>query len=193
MSFGPFLVGHFRAMDQGILFKTRCYLVGQMQYGDGISWRRRLSSFLRGLGVVPYDPYQKPFVDAYEENESVREALLEKMQDGDFESVAEYMKQVRALDLNLCDRSDFIVAYINPKIPTCGSWEEIFTSNRMKKPIFIAIEGGKKEAPLWLMGTLPHKYIYDSVEDIMNTLTDINSGKISIDSSRWRLLSYEYR
>jgi hypothetical protein len=32
-----------------------------------------------------------------------------------------------------------------------------------KKPLFLSIEGGKKKTPLWLMGVVPHKYIYDSI------------------------------
>ena len=43
------------------------------------------------------------------------------------------------------------------------------------------------------MGTIPHKYIYDSLEEILGTIKKINDGEKVIDSDRWRLLKEEYR
>jgi hypothetical protein len=39
----------------------------------------------------------------------------------------------------------------------------------------------------------PHKYIYDSVDNISKMLIKIDNGKKEIDSDRWRLLKKEYR
>jgi hypothetical protein len=57
----------------------------------------------------------------------------------------------------------------------------------------VAIEGTKKKCPLWLLGMFPHKYIYDSVDDILEMLIKIDEGKKEIDSDRWRLLKPEFR
>ena len=65
-------------------------------------------------------------------------------------------------DLNLVDRSDFIIAHILPDVASWGSAEELVTAVRMKKPIFISMEGGKSQTPLWILGMLPHNYIYNS-------------------------------
>ena len=43
------------------------------------------------------------------------------------------------------------------------------------------------------MGLVPEKYIYDSIDDVLEMLSDIHSGVIKIDSSRWRLLKKEFR
>ena len=44
------------------------------------------------------------------------------------------MKQIRSYDLNLVDRSDFIIAHLFPEVASGGSAEEIVTAVRMKKP-----------------------------------------------------------
>ena len=103
------------------------------------------------------------------------------------------MTQVRSYDLNLVDRSDFIIAHLLPDVASWGSAEELVTAVRMKKPIFISMEGGKTKTPLWIMGMIPHNYIYDSIEEIMDMIKQIDSGEKKIDSDRWRLLRKELR
>lgn len=177
-----------------ILNKTKCYLVGHMEHTpDGRSWREYVAAALNDIGVTTFDPYHKPFINARKEDEEARKHLKENMLDGKFDLVAEHMKQVRAEDLRICDLSDFIFAVINPKVASWGSAEEIFWSNRMKKPIFIVIEGGKKQAPLWLMGTIPHKYFYNDIEEALTMIKNIDCGHQTIDSDRWKLLREELR
>jgi hypothetical protein len=78
-------------------------------------------------------------------------------------------------------------------VASWGSAEELVTAVRMKKPIFISMEGGKAKTPLWIMGMIPHNYIYDSIEEIMEMIKQIDSGEKKIDSDRWRLLRKELR
>ena len=103
------------------------------------------------------------------------------------------MREIRAFDLNLVDRSDFIVAHFIPDVASWGSAEELVTAIRMKKPVFLSIEGGKKKTPLWIMGMLPHKYIYNNVNEIIDKIKEIDSGRKKIDNERWRLLRKELR
>ena len=103
------------------------------------------------------------------------------------------MKTVRSYDLNLVDRSDFIVAHLVPDVASWGSAEEIVTAVRMKKPIFISMEGGKSKTPLWMLGMLPHKFIYNNLDEVIEMLYAIDNRSKPIDSDRWRLLKKEYR
>lgn len=176
-----------------LLKRTRTYLVGHMQYADGRDWREYAEAELTPLGIVIFNPYKKPFVKDVDESEDARAKLLQNMSDGHFSDVAKRMKLIRSYDLNLVDRSDFIVAHILPSVASWGSAEEIVTAVRMKKPIFISVEGGKKATPLWVMGMIPHHYIYDSVEDSIGMIKKINSGEKEIDSDRWRLLRESLR
>ena len=176
-----------------LLYKTRVYLVGHMQYEDGHEWREKVQGELNKLNIVVYNPYDKPFVKDVRESEPERQVMDGWMADGDHERVHNEMKEIRSYDLNLVDRSDFIIAHLNPKVASWGSAEEIFTANKMKKPIFVSIVGGKRNTPLWLMGTFPPQYIFDSVDDIISMIKEFDSGDRETDGGRWRLLRKELR
>ena len=176
-----------------ILEKTRTYLVGHMQYASGRDWREYVEGELEPLGIRIFNPYKIPFVKDVKEDEDTRLSLDHCQKHGYFNDVAERMSLVRSYDLNLVDRSDFIIAHILPEVASWGSAEELVTAVRMKKPIFISMEGGKHKTPLWIMGMLPHHYIYDSVEEVVDMIKQIDSGSKKIDSDRWRLLRKELR
>jgi hypothetical protein len=177
-----------------LLNKTRCYCIGSMEndpHGD--DWRAVVTGRLKWLGITVFDPYHKPFLNEIKEDKTARKMLKRWMKDGEYHKVHKRMKHVRSDDLRLCDISDFFIVRIDPKVGSWGSAEELVTANRAKKPIFLVIEGGRKVAPLWLMGMLPSHYFYDTLEDALTMIERIDSGKKRIDSDRWRLLREEYR
>jgi len=176
-----------------MLYKTKTYLVGHMQYLSGRDWREEVTEKLKPLEITCFNPYKKPFIKDVEEDEASREEMETWMKTKQYDRAAERLKMVRAYDLNLVDRSDFIIAHLVPDVASWGSAEEIVTAVRMKKPIFISMEGGKAKTPLWMLGMLPHKYIYNSIEEIIEMLYAIDSGSKEIDSDRWRLLQKKYR
>jgi hypothetical protein len=176
-----------------LLYKTKTYLVGHMQYLSGRDWREEVTEKLAPLSITCFDPYKKPFVKDVEEDEASRIEMETWMKTKQYDRVSERMKTVRSYDLNLVDRSDFIIAHLVPDVASWGSAEEITTAIRMKKPTFISMEGGKSKAPLWLLGMLPHKYIYNSLDEVTEMLYAIDNGIKPIDSDRWRLLRKEYR
>lgn len=178
---------------KNLLDKTRTYLVGHMQYANGRNWREKVKDDLSPLGIKIFDPYDKPFIKDVDEDENARSKVANDMERGFYEDVATRMKEIRSYDLNLVDRSDFIIAHLLPEVASWGSAEEIVTAVRMKKPIFISMEGGKKKTPLWMMGMLPHKYIYNSISDVVDMIKMIDRGEKNIDSERWRLLRKELR
>lgn len=175
------------------LYKTKTYLVGHMQYCEGRDWREHVEGELEKLNITVFNPYKKPFVKDVDEDEEARQKMADDMANGYYNDVAERMSTVRSYDLNLVDRSDFIIAHLLPDVASWGSAEELVTAVRMKKPIFISMEGGKKHTPLWIMGMLPHNYIYDNVDEILDMIHQINEGKKNIDSDRWRLLRKDLR
>ena len=176
-----------------LLYKTKTYLVGHMQYLSGRDWREEVTEKLAPLSITCFDPYKKPFVKDVEEDEASRIEMETWMKTKQYDRVSERMKTVRSYDLNLVDRSDFIIAHLVPDVASWGSAEELTTAIRMKKPTFISMEGGKSKAPLWLLGMLPHKYIYNSLDEVTEMLYAIDNGIKPIDSDRWRLLRKEFR
>lgn len=164
-----------------------------MQYVSGRNWREHVTEKLSPLSITCFDPYKKPFIKDVEEDEASRQEMETWMKTKQYDRVTERMKTVRAYDLNLVDRSDFIIAHLVPEVASWGSAEEITLAVREKKPVFISMEGGKAKTPLWMLGMLPHKYIYNSVDEILDMLYAIDSGSKPIDSDRWRLLRKEFR
>jgi nucleoside 2-deoxyribosyltransferase len=179
--------------NPNLLAKTSTYLVGHMQYVEGRDWREQVEAELEPLGIKLFNPYKKPFVKDVDEDEDVREFIDRQMRKGYYSDVSERMKQVRSYDLNLVDRSDFIIAHLVPEVASWGSAEELVSAARMKKPVFVSMEGGKQKTPLWIMGMIPHHYVYDSVEEIIEMIKEIDKGNKPIDSDRWRLLKKKFR
>lgn len=178
---------------KNLLFKTKTYLVGHMQYLSGRDWRKDVTAKLSPLSITCFNPYEKPFIKDVEEDEVSRQEMDTWMKTKQYDRVTERMKMVRAYDLNLVDRSDFIIAHLVPDVASWGSAEEIVTAVREKKPVFVSMEGGKTKTPLWMLGMLPHKYIYNSVDEIVDMLYAIDNGSKTIDSDRWRLLQKKFR
>ncbi len=180
----------------GLLNKTSCYLAGPMEFDkNGQDWREKAKTTLIDIGVRVFDPYCKPFIDSdkLEEGENARALFYQWLKDGEFDKVAERMKPIRNFDLNCCDRADFLIFYINKNIPTFGTIEELAVSVAKKRVIFIYVEGGKVNCPLWLFGMLDHRYFYDSLEEILMKIKDIDSGREPINNDKWRLLKEIFR
>ena len=177
-----------------LLWGTRSYLIGHMQYSNGRGWRENTKAELSGRGIVFFDPYHKPFLHDVPEDENAREEMIHWMQTEQYDLVAARMKRVRGYDLRLCDIADWFIAVIKPSIASWGSAEEITTIIREKKPLFLVIDDpdGKKATPLWLMGVMPHKYIYNTLEDAIKTIKAIDEGIINPNSDRWKLLNRSY-
>lgn len=176
-----------------LLSHTKTYLVGHMQYVSGRNWREEITEKLGKIDITCFDPYKKPFVKDVAEDEASRKEMEVWLKTKQYDRLTEKFKTVRAYDLNLVDRSDFIIAHLVPEVASWGSAEEIVTAVRMKKPIFISMEGGKSKTPLWMFGMLPHKYIYNSLDEVVDMLYAIDNGSKPIDSDRWRLLRKEFR
>jgi nucleoside 2-deoxyribosyltransferase len=177
-----------------ILNKSTVYLVGPMEYDfKGHSWRDKIEKELSKLGIISFNPYNKPFIHGHEEGPDFTKKLKSLMENGEFDEAASIMKLIRNEDLRLVDHASFIIAYINPKIFTCGSIEEISWACRCKKPIYIVIDGGKEKCPLWLMAMVPHVYIKSSFFEVTDELKKIDSGEIKIDISRWKIFKPQFR
>lgn len=178
-----------------LLKGTRCYLIGHMQYADGRGWREIIKDTFKNSGIKFIDPYYKPFVHDVPEDDESRAEMHHWMETEQYDLVASRMKDVRSLDLRLCDICDWFIAVIKPSVASWGSAEEITTVIREKKPLFLVIDDprGKKATPLWLMSIMPHKYIYNNIDEVIQTITAIDNGVIKMSSDRWKLLLPQLR
>ena len=174
------------------LFNTKTYLIGPLENGDDVScWRDLVKTELNKIGVTCFDPTVHPFVLDIDEGQQVKLKQLREL--GSLNDLQERMKSIRRHDLSMVDKSDFIICYIDPEKPTWGTVDELVHAERMNKPIFMFVEGGKRKCPLWLFALVPLNYIYNSLDDILEKIQKIDNDEIEIDSKRWKLMRPEFR
>jgi nucleoside 2-deoxyribosyltransferase len=173
------------------LWGMKAYLCGPMDRAKdgGIDWRRNITPFLQNLGVVILDPTDKPIDIGLEDIEN-RQYRKELKQAGNYDALSEQIRTLRVVDLRMIDISDFIIVYLNNDIVSCGTYEELFWANRMKKPILIMCEQGKNECPDWLFGVLPHQHIMSTWEDLYKYLDKVNQGLDTNCYKRWMFFDY---
>jgi hypothetical protein len=171
------------------LKNTRTYLVGAMDRvkDGGIGWRQRVTPILESMNVKVLDPCNKP-INGIKEDSSTREKIELYKKTEQYHKIKEEYSVIRNADLRCVDISDFIIAHIDIDIHACGSYEEIVTANRQKKPVLIWCEQGKKNAPNWLFFMLPHEHIFNSMEEVIEYLNSINQCDNTSTLKRWFFL-----
>lgn len=172
------------------LWGMRCYLAGSIDRAKdyGVGWRQMVTPFLRNFGVVVLNPCDKPIDIAFEiENKDYRSRLIREK---NYDEFVREMKPVRVTDLRMVDISDFLIVSLDNTINSCGTYEEIFWQNRMKKPVLIWGVQGKDHVPDWLFSTIPHEHIFGSWEEIETYLTHVHRD-IKVETyRRWVFFDY---
>ena len=162
-------------LNKNNLKNMRTYLIGAIDRvpDGGKTWRDNITPFLESLGVTVLNPCNKP-IESAKENDETRNMIEQYKATGQYHKIRKEFSHIRNADLRCVDVSDFVVAHIDTSIHACGSYEEIVTANRQKKPILVWCEQGKRNAPNWLFFMLPHEYIFDSMDDLMKYLNFVN-------------------
>jgi nucleoside 2-deoxyribosyltransferase len=174
------------------LKNQRVYLAGAMDRVEdrGAGWRDLITPFLQEMGVVVFNPLNKPTHTGLEDQDSHIIKTKLKFQKR-YDELSSMMKIIRSVDLRLVDISDFLVVNLNLDIHPCGTYEEIFTANRQKKPILIHVEQGKEHAPDWLFGTIPHQMIFSNWQELQSYLIHINSSENIDHHKRWYFFHFQ--
>jgi len=159
------------------LSSMRCYLCGPMDRAadGGSGWRQQIQYDLRNYGLHFLDPCNKPTRKGAETPET-RKLLNEEKLRGNFNFVAKEMKWIRRVDLRMVHLADFLIVHLDMDIHACGSYEEITWANQEKKPILVHIEQGKKYAPNWLFGMIPHYMIFSTWSELRDHMEFISCG-----------------
>jgi nucleoside 2-deoxyribosyltransferase len=168
------------------LANSRCYLAGAMDRvkDGGVEWRKRLRESLADLKVFWLDPTNKP-INIGREDLVGRVHRRECKRAGDFDIVKEEMRQIRAVDLGMVDRCDFLIVNIDTEVHACGTYEEVFWANRIKRPIIVHVEQGKQDTPDWLLGALPHELIFSTWTQVTDYIRHIAHDEVIDTMRRW--------
>ncbi len=171
----------------------RCYLVGAMDRvkDGGIGWRRRIIPDLNKLGVIVFDPTNKPTRGVAIEDTKFRNEITKLKQEGRYDEASDIVRQIRVIDLRMVDTSDFIICNLDTSIHACGTYEEIFWANREKKPILVHCEQSKEEIPHWLVGTIPHQHIFDTWATLVGYLKHVAYENNINTYNRWIFFDLE--
>lgn len=155
----------------------------------GVAWRESLQEVLiKDYGVIPFNPMNKPVVIAGEHE--FREQRRDWKRNGHFTKLKEFVKQIRHVDLRMCDKSDFGIFYIDIDIHACGTYEELTRMNISKKPCLVVCAQGLQQMPDWLFATLPVEHLFDTWEDMLKYLDEVHTGEAFDDMGRWVFWNY---
>lgn len=186
--------------NMGKLSGARVYLAGSIDKSDdlGRGWRNDITPFLESLGIFVLDPCKKPINIFYDEDQEKTDEgycfhkKIDEWREGcDYDSIANIFKKIRSVDLRMVDISDFLIVYLDLSVFNCGTLEEVFWANRLKRPVLLVCSKGKKNCPGWLFGTIPHEHIFNNFSELKDYLENISLVGPDIDDNRWILFDYE--
>ena len=168
------------------LKNSRTYLIGAMDrvVDGGVGWRNRIIPHLAMMNVKVLNPCNKP-INSVVENDETRDRIEEYKKTQQYDKIREEFGQIRNADLRCVDVSDFVIAHIDLDVHACGSYEEIVTANRQKKPTLIWCEQGKSNAPNWLFFMLPHEHIFSDMDGLLNYLQAVDKSENDKELNRW--------
>jgi hypothetical protein len=167
-----------------------CYLAGPMDRvaDGGVGWRKWITPNLEELGIVVLDPCNKPIDVGIEDIGHRKQREIWKGR-REFNKLSQDMKTIRVVDLALVDNANFLIVYWDTDVHMCGTLEEVFLSNRMKRPIYIMCRQGKSGMPDWMFGVCPHQYFHDSWSSLLGDLICINDG-LTDPGDRWMFFDF---
>ncbi len=147
----------------------------------GMVWREKITPILKGFGLIVNNPMDKNKVSANDLKKRAERILWKK--NGNYKKLSKWMKGIRKKDLELVDRSDLFLIYLDLDIFTCGSFNELFRAVKQNKQIFIVCKQGKQHIPDWLFGMIDHQFMYENFESMFDYLSLVDKGSLTHD--RW--------
>jgi hypothetical protein len=179
----------------GKLKEAICYLSGPIDKAKdlGKGWRIEFIEKAGHLGMKIIDPCNKPASFVHEVTGDVR-TVSKMREEGKWEELQKFVKKFRREDLRFTDVSDFLVVYIDPDVPSYGTLDELFTAEDQKKPLLCIVKGGISCLPTWLFGVFRLEEVFSTVDECIEHLNKVDSGKINIEEDRrWVLFRKELR
>ncbi len=175
----------------GILNHSMVYLSGSMDYcpNGGVEWRKKITPELQRLGIGVLDPTNSPFL-THKEDSDFRQQIVNLKEQNCFETVKQKMKEVVGFDLRMVDYSTFIIAKVDPDITMTGTIWELSYAVQQHKPVLIFCNKGVKNIQNWLFGVLNYNYFFNSIEELIGFVRQINDEIVQVDRRKWKFLDF---
>lgn len=171
---------------------TYCYTSGAIDCDreGGKQWRKEIGQWLNEKSIIDLNPYEKYELFENAGEQSVQQRQLAK-ENRDWKLLQELMRPVVNFDLRCCDLASFLIFRFDVSIYSCGSYDEIFTSDNQKKPVLV-LTSDLSQLPDWLFGRLNYHVFFDDINKLKDYLTFIDSGpeedvKSVILRDKWKL------
>jgi len=136
---------------EGLLRGARVYLSGPMDFVASRAaeksggWRHRVGDFLRKMGVIVFDPWEKPEVRGLHGYGAEGEATTSIRDEWTYETgpdgadkrakVGDGFWPALHIDLRMVDTSDFIICYCPTNIYSVGTPNEVILARSEFKPV----------------------------------------------------------
>ncbi len=179
-------------MNPNRLRGAACYLAGPMSACSdfGASWRQGVAPILKSMGVVIFDPTNKP-IEIGQEDAIARRDLDQMRRDGDMEGVRDFLKVIRRVDLRCVDLASFVIVRLDGS-HTMGTFEEIAMAVREQKPLLVWLDGTLtlKTVNPWLLAQVPLHHVFESWEALEAYLRAVDSAPEHPTDRRWMLFDF---
>jgi hypothetical protein len=142
---------------------------------DGVGHRKLFKRLMTEAGIQAsyLDPTDKP-VGGHKEIGEEKKRCFELRQSRKFKELSEIVKLFRNQDLGMVREADIVIVYVDPNIHMCGTYNETFLAEWLLRPRYLIIEGGLEKCPLWLFDVFELDSMFDSVEQCVERLVEIN-------------------
>lgn len=173
------------------------YLAGPIDFVDdaGKGFRAELTKKLIKLGVsknMILDPTDKPVTyEGYKDFDTEKDHYYSLRKHGQWDELEKLAQMTMHVDLRLVDKSDLIIAVINPDVPMFGTIHEIVQARAQKKPVVLIDPRGREGTSIWALGLVGYKRIFRTTDEAIDYLRDIFNGTLDTDDTEWLFLSFK--
>jgi hypothetical protein len=136
------------------------------------------------MGIEVWNPLHKPVDSGLEDDDSRKYRQILK-ESGQYEEFRKIMKEVVRVDRRMVHQANFLVVYLDLTVFPFGTIDELVIACLEKKPSIIICKQGKKNAPDYCFGMLPHEMIFDNFDQAIKYLTKVDQDEIIETYGRW--------
>jgi nucleoside 2-deoxyribosyltransferase len=170
------------------------YLAGPIDFVDdaGKGFRNELKTKLMEIGLkknMILDPTDKPVTyDGYQDFDTEKEHYYSLRKHRQWDELQRLARMTIHVDLRLVDKSDLIIAVLNPQVPMFGTIHEIVQARQQKKPVIMIDPRGREGTSIWAIGLVGYTHIFKTIDESVDYLKDIFNGTIDVDDTEWLFL-----